>query len=236
MATAVYPNSVLSWTPRVDQVNVVYANDPNTLAVEVQAVEATVGTTPQVESSPPAGSPVAYSTLSSRVSAANNNALLPYVSVSNTPGFFIGQGAQQWNRYPTQVADPYSIWNGSTLTIPTSGWWSIRADQKWNQHGNNFYGLNLLFLYLNWVWIDVDLWVWNNTIGTGQPYSGAPNYPSNIMGSNGWTRLIWEGLLHKNDNIALLSANATYCPGIQITNMNLKAFCHRTISGSFVSG
>lgn len=231
MATAVYPNSVLSWIPRVDQVNVIYANDPNTLAVEVQAVEATVGTIPQIESSPPAGNSVTYPTLSGRVSAANNNALSPYCSVANAAGFFINQGQQSFNHYPTQMSDPYSIWNGTDLSIPTSGWWSIRADQKWNQHGNNFSGLNILFLYLNGSWIDLAIWDWSVAIAANQH-----NYPTNILGANGWTKLTWEGLLHKNDHLQLLSANATYCPGIQITNMTLKAFCHRTVSTPFTSG
>ena len=46
------------------------------------------------------------------------------------------------------------------------------------------------------------------------------------------------GLLHAGDRIQMLSANATYCPGLQVTKMSLKAFCHRTIAGSvnYVSG
>ena len=234
MATAVYPNGILQWTPRIDQVNVIFANDVNTLAVELDAVEATVGTTPQVESNPPAGSPVNYATLSSRVSDANNNALLPFVSVTSPAGFFIGSGQQQFNHYNTQLVDPYRIWNGTDLTIPCNGWWSIRADQKWNQHGNNFEGLNILFLYLNGNWIDFNQWDWSAWLA--QP--GQVHQAANNLGSNGWTQLRWEGMLHKGDRIQLLSANATYCPGIQITNMTLKAFCHRTVSSSlsFVSG
>lgn len=231
IAKAVYPNGVLAWTPRIDEVNVVYAADPNTLAVELQAVESTIGTNPQNEASPPAGSTVAYSTMSSRVSAAMNNVLSPCVSLLNNGGFFINQGQQAFNRYTTQEYDPYNIWNGTDLTIPCNGWWSIRADQKWNQHGNNFHGLNVFFLYLNGTWIDMELWDWSTAIAADQY-----NYPANILGSNGWTKLSWMGMLHKGDRIQLLSANATYCPGIQITNMTMKAYCHRTVSTAFVSG
>jgi hypothetical protein len=230
MATAVYPNSVLSWTPRIDQVNIIYANDPNSLALEVQAIEATTGTTPQIESSPPAGSNVNYATLSSRVSAANNNALSPYCSVVNTPGFFCNQGAQNFNHYSAQVLDPYGIWNGTDLTIPCNGWWTIRTDQKWNQHGNNFGGCNHHFLYCNGGWIDHDLWNWDAIADSGS------YWPANIISTYGWTKIRWEGLLHKGDHIQVLSANSTNCPGLQITNLTLKAFCHRTISTSFVSG
>ena len=231
MAKAVYPNGIVQWVPRIDEVNVVYANDPNTLAVEIQAVEATVGTTPQVESGPPAGSPVTYATLSSRVTAANNNAELPYVSLVNQPGFFINQGQQVFNRYSNQEADPYGMWNGTDLTIACNGWWAIHADQKWNQHGNNFRGGNVLFLYLNGTWIDADIWDWSANFGNTQY-----NYATNIFASNGFTRIAWQGQLHKGDRIQILSANSTFCPGIQITNMTLKAFCHRTISTSFLSG
>jgi hypothetical protein len=233
MAKAVYPNGVLQWTPRTDQVNVVYANDPNTLAVEIGAVDSVVGTTPQIESNPPAGNPVAYATVSSRITAAMNGANLPFVSVLNTPGFFIGSGKQAFNSYTQQEVDPYNCWNGQDLTVPCSGWWSIRADQKWNQHGNSFHGLNILFLYLNGSWIDATQWDWTAWLATAAAQHALP---SNDLGANGWTQLRWEGLLHKNDRVQLLSANATFCPGIQITNMTLKAFCHRTITANFVSG
>lgn len=234
MATAIYPNGILQWTPRTDQVNVIYANDPNTLAVEIGAIEATVGTRPQVESAPPAGNAVNYATMSARVSAAMNGANLPFVSVLNTPGFFIGSGKAAFNSYTQQEVDPYNIWNGNDLTVPCNGWWSIRADQKWNQHGNSFEGLNILFLYLNGTWIDSQQWDWTAWLAT--PLAQRTQAANNLS-SNGWTQLRWEGLLHKGDRIQLLSSNATFCPGIQITNMNLKAFCHRTINNiSFVSG
>ena len=229
MATAVYPGNVLSWTPRIDEVNVVFANDPNTLAVEVQAIESTVGTTPQIESSPPAGSPVTYPTLSSRVSAAMNGALLPFVSVNNSAGLFLTHGQQSYNHYPAQIVDPYNIWNGSSLTIPCSGWWTIRSDQRWSQQGGNFGGCNHHFMYCNGNWFDHDHWNWGDR-GT------SPGWPDNVFNGDGWTKIRWEGLLNKGDIIQILSVNSTSCDRIKIYNMSLKVFCHRTISTPFISG
>lgn len=161
-----------------------------------------------------------------------NNANMPFVSVVNIPGMFVPSGAQKFNSYTQQEVDPYNIWNGQDLTIPCNGWWSIRADQKWNQHGNNFVGLNILFLYLNGSWIDFAHWDWNAWLAQPQQVH---QFAANL-GSNGWTQLRWEGLLHKGDRIQLLSSNATYCPGIQVTNMTLKAYCHRTVTTPFISG
>jgi hypothetical protein len=233
MATAVYPNGIIQWTPRIDDVNIVFANDPNTLAVELSAVESTIGTKPQVEAGPPVGNAVNYATLSARVSAAMGCANLPGCSVLNNPGIFVGSGKQVYNNYTTQEYDPYGIWNGQDLTVPCNGWWSIRADQKWNQGANEFVGLNILFLYLNGTWIDSAQWDWTAWLNTPLALR---TQASNVLGSQGWSQIRWEGLLHKGDRLQLLSANATYCPGLQVTKMTLKAFCHRTITNTFVSG
>jgi hypothetical protein len=234
MATAVYPNGIVQWTPRTDQVNVIYANDVNTLAVELGAVESTVGTQPQIENAAPVAGNIPYATMGARLSAAMNGANLPACVVLNTPGIFVGSGKQVFNTYTTQEYDPYKIWNGQDLTIPCNGYWSIRADQKWNQGANEFVGLNILFLYLNGTWIDSAQWDWTAWLNTPLALR---TQASNDLGSQGWSLIHWEGLLHKGDRIQMLSANATYCPGLQVTKMSLKAMCHRTITNTtFVSG
>lgn len=225
----IYPASIFQWTPRIDEVNIVFANDPNTLATEIQSIETAVGVNPATESSPPTGSAKPYPTMSNRLSAAMNGAELPYAELVN-PGFFINQGQQMYNSY-VKGQDPYGIWNGQDGTIPCNGWWSVHADQKWNQHGNNFRGGNVLFLFVNGTWVDADIWDWSANFGNTQY-----NYASNIFASNGYSRLRWMGLLHAGDRIQVLSANSTFCPGIQVTNVNLKFFCHRTVTGTFTSG
>jgi hypothetical protein len=229
---ATYPNGIFQWVPRIDQSSTAFAKDPNTLATEVQAVEATVGVTPQIESSPPAGSAVTFATMSARLSASMNNQLLPVCAMTNTAGFFINAGQQLFNSY-TQNYDPYKIWNGQDGTIPVNGWWVIRADQRWNQKGNKFNGQNILFLYLNGAWIDMQIWDWSTAIAANNY-----KYPANVLQSNGWSQICWEGLLHKGDRVQILSANGTFCPGIQVTNCTLKLACMQTIptTVSFKSG
>lgn len=233
MGQAIYPGGIFGWTPRIDQVNTVFANDPNTLATEIQGIEATIGTNPQIESAPLVGNPVTYATMSARLSAANQNANLPFFVFANSPGFFIQAGAQQFNTYQV-VLDSFKAWNGSDVTIPCNGYWSIRADQKWNQRGNNFRGGNVLFLILNGnktAFLDAAIWDWSAAFGNTQF-----NYATNVFLSNGYSRVQWEGLLHQGDRIQFLSANSTFCPGIQVTNMTARGHCVRGVSGNFVSG
>jgi hypothetical protein len=229
---AIFPSGIASWVNRINNVNVVWAADPNFLATEIIAIETYIGENPQIEPSPPIGKAVTYSSLSARVTAAMNNANMIGVSMLNDHGFFIQAGQQLFNSYPFVRYDPYKIWNGTDLTIPVNGWWSIRADQRWNQKGNNFHGQNILFLYVNGAWVDMEIWDWSNTIAAN-PY----NYPANVLASNGWTKLVWMGLLHKGDRVQLLSANGTFCPGIQVTNCTLKAVCLQTLptTTNFVS-
>jgi hypothetical protein len=227
---AVYPNSVFPWTARRNNLDVVWAADPNQLAAEVQAIESIVGTNPNVETSPPTGNALNYNTMSQRLTDANNNAELPYSLLSNNNGFFIGAGQIIINTYASNN-DPYGIWNGSDGTIPCNGWWTISAEQKWNQHGNNFRGGNVQILLLNGQLLESDIWNWDT-------FFGVPNegYNQNVLASNGLTHVFWQGALHKGDRIQSQSINNTFCPGIQVTGCHLKFFCNRTISGTFTSG
>lgn len=227
---AVYPNSIFPWTNRINNVNIVWAADPNSLADEIQAIETAVGTVPYVEPSPPVGNQITYSTLSARVSDAMDNSQLPYAWLSNQNGFFISAGAQIYNSYQA-VNDPYGIWNGTDGTIPCNGWWTISLEQKWNQHGNSFRGGNVQFLQLNGTIIESDIWNWDT-------FFGVPNegYFTSVLGAQGYTHIFWQGELHKGDRLQSLSVNNTFCPGIQVTGCNLKLYCNRTLTGNFQSG
>jgi hypothetical protein len=57
-------------------------------------------------------------------------------------------------------------------------------------------------------------------------------FPSNVMQSNGYTSLVWEGLLHAGDRVQILSANVTFCPAILLNNISLKMMCHRVLPNS----
>jgi hypothetical protein len=237
MATSVYPTGVIQWTPRINCVDIVWANDPNSLANELVAIETTVGINPQIEKSPPtsaAGPTVAYNTVDKRISDAMNNNLLPYTYLKGVD-FWIPDGAQHFNVY-TPTLDPYNMYNGQDITIPCDGYWSVFGNQRWNQQGDSFVGLNMNFLYINGDWRHVDYWNWSDVIGD-DPFSFY-TFPSNVMQSNGYTNLAWEGLLHAGDRIQVLSANVTFCPAILVNNIELKMSCIRTFPSSttFPSG
>lgn len=243
---AIYPNSIFPWTDRQNNIDVVWAADPNELADEIQAIEAAIGTNPNVETSPPTGGSVTYQTLSSRVSDAQNNALLPYAHLQGG-NFFIGAGQTIINTYNKNI-DPYNMWNGTDGTIPCNGWWFISAEQKWNQQGNNFYGGNAQFLMLNGNVIESDIWNWDAQFATfGFPVEfgiatvtpsegGTRQFAAAILGANGFTHVFWQGLLKAGDRIQSMSINNTFCPGISVTSVHLKMYCARTIQGSFTSG
>src|ERR1700733_10283842 len=137
---SIYPNAIFGWVPRIDQVNIVFANDPNTIATEIQGIETVIGTNPPIETQPPVGSNITYPTMSARLSAAMNNANLPYAVLTGN-NFFINQGQQLFNSYRA-TQDPYKMYNGQDITIPCNGYWSVHADQKWNQGPNEFRGGN----------------------------------------------------------------------------------------------
>src|ERR1700735_744295 len=108
MATSVYPTGIISWVPRINCVDIVWANDPNSLANEITSIEQTVGVNPQIEKSPPttiAGPTVSYGNVDARVSDAMNNNLLPYTYLKGIDFYIPGSGGQKFNTYQP-VLDP----------------------------------------------------------------------------------------------------------------------------------
>lgn len=245
MATSVYPSGVIQWTPRINCVDIVWANDPNSLANELVAIESTVGVNPQIESNPPYGvgavaplgvpGTVAYNTLSARVSDAMNNNLLPFTYLTGNDFYIPGSGGQAFNAY-TVTLDPYGMYNGHDITVPCDGFWGLYHTQRFNQLGDNFIGLNMNFLYINGNWVHAQLWDWNNFLGEA---SGLDiPHPSNVMGSNGIVNFSWMGLLHAGDRLQMLTANYTFCPAILCNAIQWKMICFRTLPSSttFPSG
>lgn len=220
--SATYPNGIVAWTPRVDFTDIVWAADPNSLASEIMALETYVGTQPQNEASPPTGSTVNYATMSARLSAANNNALLPFCYLVNTTRNYCKAGAQQYNSYGSNV-DPYGMYNGNDITIPCDGYWIVRTQQRWNCLGYDVDGWNFHFLYLNNNWLDFHWWQWD------LPPSNV--FPTNILGSYGWNSVTWAGLLHQGDRLQTLACNATQLNPFLTDFTAMTAVCVRTLDG-----
>lgn len=218
---ATYPNSIFFWTPRIDQQNIVFANDPNTLANEIVAIESTLGTNPHKEKHPPTGTGYTYRSVDSRISAANGNWDMPWATFYG-PNFFIGQGQSLYNTYKP-YNDAYGIWNGKDVTIPATGWYNIYAAQKWNQHGNNFRGGNVLVLYWNGQFIDAAIWDWDNFFG-----DTSFHYVQQVYQAQGFSRINFGSFFTKGDHLQFLSVNSTFCPGIEVTNIFMSIQCTRT--------
>src|ERR1700744_5270147 len=112
----VYPSGVFQWTDRVDNQSIDYANDINSTVAEVEAIETTLGTNPQIETGIPAGAPVTYNTVSARITDPMTNVNLPYVSlISNSvPVPYNSAGI----RCPFKAnLDPYHCYNGTDITV-----------------------------------------------------------------------------------------------------------------------
>lgn len=236
----VYPAGIFPWTDRVDQQNIDFAEDINSVAAEVESIENTIGTQPQVEPNPPqGGAPINYPSLSARISDAMDNAQLPYVSLgsssftcpNNTSGTFI----------PYQVhIDPFNCYNGNDVTCPASGWWIVSTVQTWGWW-NDGYSHHVLCLngFSNILHEDFIDWEF-----PGNLFPSGLSVPIQLLTPRWWqfgkrnirSTVTWQGALHKGDRLSVLAENGTSNPAHVISGLNLKAIMVRTITGNFTSG
>lgn len=245
----VYPSGIFPWTDRVDNQSVDFANDINSAVAEIESVETTIGTNPQTETGVPAGLPVNYSTVSARITDAMTNAQLPYASLTLTTFALLNSTSGTLMPYKVGI-DPYGCFNGSDITIPSTGWWSISASQQWSWWGD---GYSHIMLTLNGSSNILDEKLIDWEFSGNQPpviYSPAGEVisgnPAIVVTPRWWifgkrpmkTWVRFDGPLHKGDRISVYSENGTSNPSHVLTNLNLKAIMMRTIpsSVSFVSG
>jgi hypothetical protein len=235
----VFPNGIFPWVDKVDQQDIDFAEDVNSIAAEVESVENTIGTTPQVESNPPTGNPVTYSTVSARISDAMDNAQLPYVSLSSSS--FTCPNNSAGNFIPYQVhLDPFNCYNGTDIACPANGWWFVSTVQTWNWW-NDGYSHHMLCLngFGNILHEDFVNWEF-----PGNLYPGGLSQPVQLITPRWWqfgkrnirTQVMWQGALHKGDRLSVLAENGTSNAQHVINGLTLKASMLRTISGNFVSG
>lgn len=218
---AAYPNSILSWTDRIDDVNIVYAIDPNTIAADLISVETVLGTNPQIEPSPPLGTPITYASLSARITDAMNNAQMPYVSLTQQKIACPSSSGGQLNYYRADF-DPYRMHNGTDITFPCDGWWIVTSSQTWDWwdtgYSHFWLGLNGIGNILAEHLVD---WEFpGNTF-----YNGVPGrwqlFGKRTMTSTVW----WQGPAHKGDRISGVSENGTTNASQNVSNLSLKASC-----------
>lgn len=238
----IYPAGIFPWADRVDNVNVDFANDINSVVADLESVETTVGTNPQIEPNPPTGLPITYSTVSARITDAMTNNNLPFCSLSTPSQTFTNNTTGQVHNYRKNY-DPYNMYNGTDVTIPVNGFYVISATQLW-PWGNNGYGYVALLLNgtSNIIADHLIDWQFSGNIATGTLQPGAIGVPPPrwiLFGNRPrLANLSWAGLLHKNDRISVATENGTASATIIMTNMFLKVACMRTLASNaqFTSG
>ena len=251
---AVYPNGIFPWSDRVDQQNIVFAQDPNSLAAEVEAIETTIGTTPNIEPNPPqGGTPLVYPSISARISDAMDNAQLPVVSLGNSS--FTCPNNNAGILFPWFVHfDPFNCYNGTDITAPAAGWWIVTATTNWSWWGDGYshhmlclngFGNILHEEFLDWEFSGNTVPINPSFVESGGEIIPVPQgTPFSFIQPRWWqfgkrprrTTVTWQGLLNKGDRLSVLGENGTSNPGHNLNNMSFKAIMIKTVSGTFTSG
>ncbi len=228
MTTPIYPQSTLPWTPRVDEIDVVWANDVNTLAADLISVESTVGEMPQVEKSPYYGPAVSYATVDARISDTLAGTLHPYVEL-NASNFYCyntdrwgASGYGHLNSY-NRVYDSGGCYNGSDITVPCSGLWLITGRQTWEWHNN---GYCFHHLYCGGNWCCGHRWDWNFA-STGPGYYEPDRQLT--------TAFSFLGPLAEGTRVQSVSENGTSRNPYQVISSNLRAYCLRKLPANALS-
>jgi hypothetical protein len=216
MVSAVYPNGIVPWSPRVDKQNTVYAADPNTLAAEIQAIEGAIGTNPQIEYAPPIGTQISYASMSARLHDVQMGNQIPACSVANNSFTVKNNGSTHVNSYVADY-DPFSMFNGTDITIKAIGWYYITANQMFDHASSG--------------WVEIQLSI-NNLVRTEDWWSW--DFPENKSGGS-WNSssktlsLSWQGICNPNDRLSILSTNASNESNATVRYPFLRVSYHRSV-------
>jgi hypothetical protein len=224
MTAAIFPKSIVSWTDRVDNQDVIFANDPNSLAAEIIAMENTLGAMPQQEKAPFTGSPITYASVDARLSDAAAGNLNPYCSITVSSFFVFNQQffGTRWGHYNTfsKVYDPYGYYNGSDITIQASGLYLITGSQSWEWHDSGYLWHSL--------WIDDD---WQ--CGHRWDWDFAPFGPAFFEADrDANTAFTWMGAIPAGKRVRVVSENGTSRNPFRATNSWLRLYCLRKLPAS----
>lgn len=196
--TPTYPSGILPWVNRIDQQNTVYANDSNTLAADLIAVESTLGTNPQIELAPPVGSKVTYQNVSARIHDVQMGNQLPVVSLFNTQ--YVVKRA---NGNPIRVAynkllDDFGFHNGTDITVQASGWYIVTIEHVHEWSASGWFDLRFI---LNGSLKGKHRWNWD--------------FPENNVRVPGFSpdptpqTYTYQGPLNKGDRLSVQNVNNT---------------------------
>lgn len=234
---SVYPSGIFPWTDRVDNVNIDFANDINSTVAEVEAIENILGPNPQTEPGLGGQVPISYSNVSSRISAAMTGESLPYVTLTANSVPVTYNSAGVLCPFKTNL-DPYSCYNGTDVTIPTNGWWSISSVATWSWYNTGYLHHSCCLNGAGNVLHDhvFDCQFSGNVQGlvyspNGSPVQQNTNTPRYYQyGKRQFTtRTNFEGLLHAGDRISIYLENGTGHANVTVPQVNLKGVLLRTL-------
>lgn len=227
--TAVYPNTTFTWRDRIDNEDPVFANDVNSMADEVIATQATLGTNPQQEKNPIINNiPVNYASVDARISDTLAGSLKPVVELS-TQNLPCRAGQLIFNSYISRF-DPFRMYNGNDVVVPADGWWIITSTQQWEEPIGFLTGFSRCGLLLNGVLRHFHDFRWDFPNRGLVPFGFA-------LGIFGYNTLTWQGLLKKGDRFQIQSCNGTFFEPHHIITGDLKACWIRSANPTtFISG
>lgn len=217
--TPAYPQSILSWTDRVDEQDIVWATDPNSLAAEVESIETTLGAMPQLEANPVVGPQINFTSVNQRLDYLTAQAQVPLIQLgSQGQNIASRQGASTnygvYNSYGSVAYDNFGMWNGSDVTVPVTGWFYIDAVQYWPWSQAGYVAMHLA---INGNLVESDLWSWdmpeNVNNGAWQAYG--------TVGRAGCTKVRYNGILNQGDRVRVVSENGTTTTPVAVSNMRL---------------
>lgn len=225
MTNPVYPQSIFPWNDREDEIDIVWANDPNSLAAEVGAIESTLGPMPQEMSNPPAGNPINFTTVSQLLDYLTAGYHLPVCElqsdgqqVPNRQGSGTHYGV--YNSYSSAVYDPFGLWNGTDITAPVTAWYTIDSSQFWDWAQTGYAAAHL------WVgagWKATNKWQWDFTGNSQGGYWQAEG----TTGRPGYTGIHWSGIVNQGQRISVISENGTATTPANTRNLQLSVSMQR---------
>jgi hypothetical protein len=219
MPNASFPRAIAGWQNRIDNVDIVWANDPNSLAAEIISIENTLGHMPHVEKHTAWGPPVTYNDVSDRISAVQLGAGLPYSELIAT-NFRVGYGAYfngVRNTY-RPLTDDFGFFNGTDMTMFANGIFVIDVMQVYQPWSNGFLNVHLT---LNGNLARTGTWSWDSV-----PTNG-PRSWENRTASAG---LAWMGPLQYGDRVSVVTENGTGCNPYLVQYSSLRCQYIRSLS------
>lgn len=224
MTNPVYPRALSSWVDRLNNIDTIWASDPNTLAAEIISIEQTLGTMPQVEALVPVGNPLTYNSVSARISDAMLDAQHPYVELK-VSHFKIPDGTQAqprgginaYTKY-NPVSDNWGYFNGSDITTRADGLYYVHTHQAWENYTSGW--LHHL-LIINGTEAGRDKWSWDQS-------TSGPS-PGSYAGKWAYTSVDWIGTLHKGQRVRVVSVNGTNKTGYEVMNSDLRMYYLRNL-------